>query len=494
MSAQAEQWRVSTIEGIFETDLDTLKQWIAEGCVLPTDKVSKGKLSWIEAGRAPMLRAAFNGELPAGSPPPVDAGGVPPVVPEPAVQWHEPAPPADDASNWAESTAESGDRARPVTLSNACHNHQNVPPEYVCKVCAACFCAACPRFVSQIPVCPLCGEICKPYVEVSMKLQSLDFQSSGFGFADFARALRYPLDHKMALIFGAAIYGFLQLAGFRGKVVAFVIMFGCISHVISQVAWGRLNRSFLPDFSAFSMWDDVAVPIGLGIGITVVTWGPMIAITLALVFGVIKGPASAPFGAAPAATAQPTAVSQQDLSVLMDPEADPKKLEEANAKLNRLRPGSQIAEEAERSKQQLKDPTSDLRLLLAAFQLPVILVLLLLLSIVWGIFYYPMALSVAGYTERFGSVVNPLVGLDTIRRMGSTYFKAFGMVILIQLAGFVASVIVAAITAPLAMPFFGNLPANFIDGSLTFYFNLVIACLLGLSLHKCADRLGIEAQ
>ena len=41
MSAQAEQWRVSTIEGIFETDLETLKQWIVEGCDLPTDKVSK---------------------------------------------------------------------------------------------------------------------------------------------------------------------------------------------------------------------------------------------------------------------------------------------------------------------------------------------------------------------------------------------------------------------------------------------------------------------
>src|SRR5436189_6169354 len=64
MSAQAEQWRVSTIEGIFETDLETLKQWIVEGCVLPTDKVSKGKHNWIEAGRAPMLRAAFNGENP----------------------------------------------------------------------------------------------------------------------------------------------------------------------------------------------------------------------------------------------------------------------------------------------------------------------------------------------------------------------------------------------------------------------------------------------
>src|SRR5437868_9260039 len=63
MSAQSEIWRVSTIEGVFEADLDTLKQWISEGCVLRTDKVSKGNLNWIEAGRAPMLRAAFNGEV-----------------------------------------------------------------------------------------------------------------------------------------------------------------------------------------------------------------------------------------------------------------------------------------------------------------------------------------------------------------------------------------------------------------------------------------------
>jgi hypothetical protein len=40
-----------------------------------------------------------------------------------------------------------------------------------------------------------------------------------------------------------------------------------------------------------------------------------------------------------------------------------------------------------------------------------------------------------------------------------------------------AGIDVAVITAPLALPFFGNLPAMFIDGSLTFYFNLVIACL-----------------
>src|SRR5215470_1451830 len=81
MSAQAEAWRVSTPEGIFETDLETLKQWIAEGCVLSTDKVSKGKLGWIEAGRAPMLRAAFNGERVSKPAPPAPSSAVMSAVP-----------------------------------------------------------------------------------------------------------------------------------------------------------------------------------------------------------------------------------------------------------------------------------------------------------------------------------------------------------------------------------------------------------------------------
>ncbi len=494
MSTQAEQWRVSTVEGIFETDLDTLKQWIVEGCVLPSDKVCKGKLSWIEAGRAPILRAAFNSEVkvPVSVPTVTINEFLPVVVPE-SVHSADCGDEFDSEQLFADEPAqEAGPK-----LAKACYNHSHLAPDYICRECSKAFCSDCPKFVgtSKIPVCPLCGGICRVFKEVREMVQRLDFQSSGFGFKDLGRALRYPLEHKVALAFGALIYGFLQLAGFRGRVIAFVIMFGCISHVISQVAWGKLDRSFLPDFSAFSMWDDVAVPIGLGIGITIVTWGPMLAIGLVLIFGMIKSPAMSPFGSmgGPPASSQPAGVTPEDLATLTDPEADPKKLEAANEKLNHLRPGSQIVDEAERSKK-LNDPMSDLRMLQTGFQLPVFLVLLFLLSLVWGIFYYPMALSVAGYTEHFGSVVNPLVGLDTIRRMGGTYFKAFGMVLLIQLAGFIVGLIVAMITAPLAMPFFGNLPANFIDGSFAFYFNLTIACLLGLSLHKCADRLGIEAR
>jgi hypothetical protein len=507
MSAQVEQWRVSTIEGIFETDLDTLKQWIVEGCVLPTDKVSKGKLSWIEAGRAPMLRAAFNGETAVAAPPPSVAAPEPPPLiaqPEPFV-----APPAAQPHPSVEAEEEGWEtfppddeqgESEPFTaphLTNVCHNHPDLTPEYVCRICATPFCGECPRFVgaTKIPICPLCGDMCKPYAEVRQKVEALDFQSSGFGFRDFARALRYPLEHKMALVFGAAVYGFLQLAGVRGKVVAFVIMFGCISHVISQVAWGKLNRSFLPDFSAFSLWDDLACPIGLGIGITIVTWGPMLAIALALMFGVINGPATSPPGGPPPPTMQPaTPITPEEMAVLTDPEADPKKLEEVSNKVNHLTPGAQISDAAERSKKDLNDPLGEMRVMFSYFRLPIVLVALFLLTFAWSVFYYPMALSVAGYTEHFGSVINPLVGLDTIRRMGGTYFKAFGMVLLIQIVEIVVGVVAAIVTSPFALPFFGNLPANFIDGVFTFYFNLVIACVLGLALHKCADRVGIEAK
>ncbi len=68
------------------------------------------------------------------------------------------------------------------------------------------------------------------------------------------------------------------------------------------------------------------------------------------------------------------------------------------------------------------------------------------------------------------------------------------MVLLVQLVAFVIGAIVSVITSPLTLPYMGNLVGNFINASFTFYFNLVIACILGLSLFKCADRLGINVN
>src|SRR5215207_1417278 len=62
MKAETEIWEVETHDGVYQADLPTLKQWVAEGLVLPTDRVRKGALKWIEAERAPMLRRVFAGE------------------------------------------------------------------------------------------------------------------------------------------------------------------------------------------------------------------------------------------------------------------------------------------------------------------------------------------------------------------------------------------------------------------------------------------------
>lgn len=483
MSAQPELWRVSTVEGIFEADLETLKQWISEGCVLPTDKVSKGTHNWIDAGRAPMLKAAFAGDFTPQVFEPEAAGGwqVPPPFEEPASEpFYEPAP----------------DNQVPFTTSSdACRNHPEAGAYFICRMCSATWCEVCPRFVggSKIPLCPSCGDLCKLYNEITTKSAQSQFQASGFGLSDFGTAIRYPLKHKAALLCGALIYGFLLLAGFRGSLVAWMIMFGCISHVISQVAWGRLHRSFMPDLSAFSMWDDIVMPCFLGIGITIVTWGPIIALVLALLLGVIKGPGLPGMVPGQEMAAESSTPTPDDLAVLTDPEADPKKLEEASKKLEQLRPGAQIAQEAERSKSD-NEPGAAAQMLLPYLGAGILLLVLFLVGLAWAFFYYPMALTVAGYTQSFGSVVNPLVGLDTIRRMGSTYFKAFGMVLIVQVVAFVVSVVIALITSPFNLPFVGNLPANFINGTAAFYFNLVIACLLGLSLYKSADRLGIAVD
>jgi hypothetical protein len=493
MSAQPETWRVSTIEGVFETDLETLKQWIVEGCVLPTDKVSKGSLNWIDAGRVPKLRAAFNGEIepPLPSPQQTEAA---------SIGWQTP-PPFENQASQESPHVESAGTVPPAfhlgTDVQWCHIHPGVKPKYVCRTCAVPLCNECTRFVgtSSIPVCPLCGDLCKSYAEAKSSAARAEFQSSGFGISDFVRAISYPFQHKTALFTGALLFSFLMIAGFRGGLIAWMIMFGCISHVISQVAWGRLDRSFMPDFSGFSMWDDVIVPVFLGIGITIVSWGPVVVLTLALMFGIIATASSSHNGAA----VDPETAEQEQFSKalddVMDPNADPTKAEESNRIVNeKLRPGAELAKEAAKSQAEHNDPTGMFSELLPYLGAGAAILILLLLGIGWAIFYYPMALAVAGYTQSFWSVVNPLVGLDTIRRMRGTYFKAFAMVLVLQIISSVISIIIGLITSPLTLPFMGNLVANFINGSLTFYFYLVIACVLGLSLFKCADRLGISVD
>ena len=55
-----ELWQLEANGKIFETNLSEISTWIGEGAVLRQDKVRKGNLRWIEAGKVPSLMAFFN--------------------------------------------------------------------------------------------------------------------------------------------------------------------------------------------------------------------------------------------------------------------------------------------------------------------------------------------------------------------------------------------------------------------------------------------------
>ncbi len=512
-------WQVEIPTGeVYEVELDVLKQWIAEGHVQPASKVRKGNLRWVEAGRAPALKRIFYAaadELnvtvlepptpPAPSPLTVrEAGGnetAPHIV---ATHAYEPAATYESSTEIDFSAATIAPTSIADTAASACHNHPQTQPAYICRACAAKFCRACPKFIStsKIALCPLCSDLCQPYAEVAQRISRAEFQTADFGVADFKLALRYPFRHLVTLLCGAGIYGVLLLAGFQGQILACALLFGCISHAINNVVAGKLDRSFMPEFDMSAWWDEVGNPLLLSLAIIVVTWGPAIILAVALLSGALGS--SSIHATAETQRAQIQAQANSDLAAVLNPDASNSKDEsDAPRRLDPLHAGQYAnAKEADVNAKETapkpaetksEDSTSPLKVL-QLFHLPAWAILLWLLALGWALCYYPMALLVAGYTENFASVINPLVGLDTIRRMGATYGKAFAMYLVVQVAGIAVGLITSSILSPFDLPFIGNLPAKFANGVVTVYTSMVIAFILGVALYKCADKLDINVD
>lgn len=506
MKVETEIWEVETHDGVYQVDLATLKQWVAEGIVLPEDRVRKGELRWIPAAHAPRLWGVFSGEerveIVAPTPQAEHVGAtrlaetLPPNETEPDAGFA-----TEDAPDMGLADDEAPPTAEAPPLSSACHLHPLQAATLFCRSCNETFCRACPNRVgtSSVLLCPLCGGFCDPLENLTERLDLYGRQSEGFGLGDFRMALVYPFKHMASLFGGALLYSLLLLAGMRAQLLASALVFGCISLVVRRVAYGNLKRDFLPDFSEFSFWDDVVVPCSLGLGVTLVTLGPTLILVGMLIFGWFN---TAPPPQVLPTDQPPVVAAAEGREMKAEPVFKPEDLgalaggataeqeAELRKKIDAMRPGADVARQLEASRWGDENAVVyACRLLLAH---PGLVVVLGLLALGWAVFYHPMALLVAGWTESLKSVLNPLVGLDTIKRMGSNYFKAFLMYLVVQLVAFALSFGVGVLTAPFDMPLVGNLPGTFLGGIVTFYTSLVVACLLGLALFKSADRLWIE--
>lgn len=115
------------------------------------------------------------------------------------------------------------------------------------------------------------------------------------------------------------------------------------------------------------------------------------------------------------------------------------------------------------------------------------------ITLLWGLFYFPAACAVAGYTRSFAATLNPTVGIDTIKHLGGAYalILVFGLILLFA-SGLVSGVLNMAFFA-FDLPGLGNVPAKFLGSIFGFYLSVVFSCILGYALFKKADKLALPS-
>lgn len=545
-----ETWQVEANGKIFNTNFAEMTAWIDEGALLRQDKVRKGNLRWIEAGKVPSLIAVFNAKD-NGQPLP------PPVVT--TTKLNPTSLPGESVTNPANFSPAPDTGTLPTPdmhdADPVCTMHADVPASYMCETCGNQFCKACPNsYGGTVKICPFCGAMCKSLTQIEKTRTETRNHNiamgEGFGFSDFARAIAYPFRFKTSLVLGAIMFMLFSLGqsaiSFGGIfmmssaifcfMLANTLTFGVLANTVENFSQGKIGDNFMPSFDDFSLWDDVIHPFFLSIGVYIASFGPLFVVVIAaffLVVGSVKPEMNGMQSDAARLTnpelpyAANAAKQSEAVKELLNKTKDAQKLrieaiqkgieEDSEPQLGRephsaqsALPLSAQAEEAEfaRLNQMIQD-SRKAQLEGALGKTPetvakeknemwtrilgygILFILLGGICLLWGFFYFPAACAVAGYTRSFVATLNPAVGLDTIRRLGFSYVKILFMGLLLMIASGVIGGVLSVIFLPFNMPAVGNMPANAIGSLFGFYFSVVFSCVIGFALYKASDRLKL---
>ncbi len=567
-----ELWEVEANGQVLSTNFAEMTAWIGAGSLLRIDRVRKGNLRWIEAGKVPSLLEFFNAKDASEPLPPVISTTTTEVlgVTEQAQQFTN----AAAAPTSADPT------------SDVCSMHPDAPAKYICDTCSNLFCKACPNsYGGNVKICPFCGAMCRPLAETAAHTQqTYSFQkpmtTEAFGFNDFGKAIAYPFKFKTSLLLGAFMYMIFSIGqgvvGFGGIFMMFsalicfllanTLTFGVLANTVENFSQGKVDVNFMPTFDDFTLWDDVVHPFFLSIGTYIVSFGPVIVVGVFAVFFMMNTAKSGMNGIQsdfarainPDLAYAPNAMQQSDKvkelinnaneaqkrriqmmsereTAVKDPVADaeddraiqpdattsrptfsnPEDFHNPSAvKLPSPTPNSATAavdpdEEyfnktnkmiLDSRKAQLESAfgkTTETvanernELIKKLIGYGVVFILIAAVCMLWGLFYFPAALAVAGYTRSFTATLNPLLGLDTIRHLGLDYAKILLMGLALAVASGFVSGVFATLLQAFDMPSVGNLPARALGSLFGFYFSVVFSCVIAFALYKAADRLKL---
>ena len=569
MNKSNEIWRVEINGHTLETDLAALKVMVCQGEVSETDKVAKGSLASIEAGRAPALRRVFSGQetlesiiseataaanepafparpLPSAPFTPdnfttayapanpalaavAEEDAAPPLtttIPgEPLTVWTNSAPNefaatvesptphnefvwetpitnfqspvAETNASWSPAKEEAPAAAPPLyeeesrvteehSLSNTgtpadCFQHPQRKPAFVCAACGVWQCKPCARQVGSVTLCAVCGELCDTYEEARRNMAQAVSQHVPFGLKDFGRALIHPCKGGIGTFLTATLYAAMYCFGVTTWIFSVGLLYGYMSSVIRQVSIGRWERGSDIGQLEFNFYDSVLAPCFRGVAVMVMTWAPLLIAMLALFNGTVGS-----------YNRHAEQEKQRQLELQKEGQFRQQWQEDRVKAIE----GIKVAMNKDMEKATGQSDQETLKDTIGALWkgAPDYYVLVLALALLWAIFYYPMAMMVAGFTESAVATFNPGIGFDTIRHLGFDYFKTVGMCLLVTILGAFLSTQTFKLLKPFDMPLVGNVPARFMDAIITFYASMVVACILGLVIFRNARKLNLATD
>jgi hypothetical protein len=545
-----ETWQVEVNGQVYDAQFDELAAWIADGALHPEDKVRRANLRWIEAGKVPKLTVHFDAKV-HGLPPPeiivrtVDGVNRAEVVEGPSpgsgpklVSQVDPVSVGDTYTGVPLEI--NSERHLANRTSERCRNHELRAARYICLSCSVRLCRECVKaFGSSVMICSECGGMCKVISEFVTEIEREEFRSrslrQGFGFSDFFEALAYPFRFKTSLFFGGLLFIFFSLGklatSFGGiymivgslfsYMLANMLIFGILSNTIDSFAHGKIGGDFMPAFEDFSVWDDVVHPFLLTIGAYLTAFGPFLivfAIGSYLVFSsvasqmdTVKANLETTPGTPYYNVRDTVDQSQEVKGVLSETErineqrlAAQEQVANSQAPVAAEKNGDDgeridqfIAENKRKELESVVGKSAETRdretsaFIAALLKLAAPIMVIGVITFLWGCFYFPAACMVAGYTQSFRETLNPLVGLDTVNRLGFDYAKVLFMSLILVIGFALVTFVLSIVFSPFDMPGIGNVPARAFESLIWFYLAIVFACLLGFAMFKRSDSLRL---
>jgi hypothetical protein len=424
-----------------------------------------------------------------------------------------------------------------VPDTNVCIIHADAEPYYFCETCSNIFCKACPKgYGGSVKICPLCGAMCVSIKQAQqVEVQNLQLENDlreGFGFQDFGRALVYPFKFKASLFFGAVLFMlftlgqsasalgnmFLVAAALFCFMLANMLTFGILANTVEDFSQGKIGGNFMPSFDDFSLWDDVVHPFFLSIGVYIASFGLMFALIIGGVWYMWNSLSSSLDPSMPIANKDlqtgknppkipnkglemweekitPSANANQNFQqqnnplnqngFVNDEEEEFQRLQDMINQSRKKEMESVIGKDPQEEREQYKELAGNFLKSAGVF------FVLILLAFLWGIFYFPAACAVAGYTRSFTATLNPMVGLDTIKRLGVDYLKILAMCLVLVIFSAIVNLILSIVFAPLDLPRMGNLAVAAVGSWFTFYLSVVFSLILGYALYKNSAKMNL---